>query len=94
MSDSSQRLADLLARQSTQRANVDRQSLLDVSDTFDSLIIIDRRVDMITPFLTQLTYEGIIDEIVHIRNCKRLAVGLNFSLTCAFSPRRGSSIAP
>jgi hypothetical protein len=94
VSDGSQRLADLLARQSTQRANVDRQSLLDVSDTFDSLIVIDRRVDMITPFLTQLTYEGIIDEIVHIRNCKRLAVGLNLSLTRAFSPRRGSSIAP
>jgi hypothetical protein len=90
----SQRLADLLPRQNTQRASVDRESLLDVSDTFDSLIIIDRRVDMITPLLTQLTYEGLIDEAVHIRNCKRLTVTLSVSLTYALSPRRGSSIAP
>ncbi|KAI0304598.1 Sec1-like protein, partial [Russula brevipes] len=66
--DHAGRLADLLARQATQRANVDRESLLDVSDTFDSLIVIDRRVDMITPLLTQLTYEGLIDEVIHIRN--------------------------
>lgn len=72
--DISQRLADLLTRQNTQRASVDRESLLDISGTFDSLIVIDRRVDMITPLLTQLTYEGLIDEVVHIRNCKRLAI--------------------
>jgi hypothetical protein len=35
----------------------------------DSLIILDRRVDMITPFLTQLTYEGLIDELIGIKNC-------------------------
>ena len=92
--DISQRLADLLARQNTQRASFDRESLLDASDTFDSLIVIDRRVDMITPLLTQLTYEGIIDEIVHIRNCKRLVVTLTISLTYTLSPRRGASIAP
>ena len=74
MSDISQRLADLLTRQSTQRASVDRENLLDVSDTFDALIVIDRRVDMITPLLTQLTYEGLIDEVVHITNCKGLSV--------------------
>ncbi|EGO31072.1 hypothetical protein SERLADRAFT_359168, partial [Serpula lacrymans var. lacrymans S7.9] len=35
----------------------------------DSLIILDRHVDMITPFLTQLTYEGLIDDIIGIKNC-------------------------
>ncbi|KIM70074.1 hypothetical protein SCLCIDRAFT_1207361 [Scleroderma citrinum Foug A] len=35
---------------------------------FDSLIILDRHVDMITPLLTQLTYEGLIDEVIGIRN--------------------------
>ena len=50
--------------------SADREGLLDVSDAFDSLIIIDRRVDMITPLLTQLTYEGLIDEVIHIKNCK------------------------
>ncbi|KAH9997774.1 Sec1-like protein [Russula compacta] len=66
--DHAGRLADLLTRQTTQRAGVDRENLLDLSDTFDSLIVIDRRVDMITPLLTQLTFEGLIDEVVHIRN--------------------------
>ena len=74
VSDILQRLADLLTRQTTQRASVDQEGLLDISDTFDSLVVIDRRIDMITPLLTQLTYEGLIDEIVHIKNCKVLAI--------------------
>ena len=28
----------------------------------DNLIIIDRSVDLITPMMTQLTYEGLVDE--------------------------------
>lgn len=35
----------------------------------DSLIIVDRNVDMITPLLTQLTYEGLLDEFFGIQNC-------------------------
>ncbi|KAI6048041.1 ATP binding protein [Pisolithus marmoratus] len=38
------------------------------STPIDSLIILDRRVDMITPLLTQLTYEGLIDEVIGIKN--------------------------
>ncbi|KAL6304888.1 Sec1-like protein [Sparassis latifolia] len=38
------------------------------SDRMDSLIIIDRGADMITPLLTQLTYEGLIDELIGIKN--------------------------
>jgi hypothetical protein len=34
----------------------------------DALCIIDRKVDMITPLLTQLTYEGLIDEVMVMRN--------------------------
>ena len=37
---------------------------------FDSLIILDRHVDMITPLLTQLTYHGLIDELIGIKNCE------------------------
>lgn len=66
--DHAGRLADLLTRQTTQRASLDQEGLLDISDTFDSLIVVDRRVDMITPLLTQLTYEGLIDEIIHVKN--------------------------
>jgi vacuolar protein sorting-associated protein 33A len=44
-------------------------SVTSISGEFDALIIIDRRVDMITPMLTQLTYEGLIDESLSIKNC-------------------------
>lgn len=33
------------------------------------LIIIDRQIDLYTPLLLQATYEGLIDEIIGIRNC-------------------------
>jgi len=38
------------------------------STTIESLIVIDREVDYATPLLTQLTYEGLIDETVGIQN--------------------------
>lgn len=34
----------------------------------DSLILIDRQIDMISPLMTQLTYEGLIDEVFGIDN--------------------------
>ena len=36
--------------------------------SLDEIILIDRAVDMITPMCTQLTYEGLVDEILGIRN--------------------------
>ncbi|TRY66271.1 hypothetical protein DNTS_026228 [Danionella cerebrum] len=35
---------------------------------FDSLLLLDRNVDLLTPLATQLTYEGLIDEIFGITN--------------------------
>jgi hypothetical protein len=32
----------------------------------DSVIVMDRGVDLLTPFVTQLTYHGLIDEILDI----------------------------
>ena len=34
----------------------------------DSLVLIDRVTDLVTPLLTPLTYEGIIDEFMGIKN--------------------------
>ncbi|TFK56782.1 Sec1-like protein [Heliocybe sulcata] len=45
-----------------------RVAALAGGDKIDSLIILDRRVDMVTPLLTQLTYEGLIDEMIGIKN--------------------------
>ena len=40
----------------------------DMAPQIDTIIILDRKVDLITPFLTQLTYEGLIDELFGIKN--------------------------
>ncbi|PSR92389.1 Sec1-like protein [Coniella lustricola] len=71
--DNAKRLAQLLSRM--------RQELLagEVSSesgktgpapstTIESVIIIDREVDMVTPLLTQLTYEGLVDEVFGIQH--------------------------
>lgn len=36
----------------------------------DCLFVIDRVTDLITPLVTQLTYEGLIDEAYGISKCK------------------------
>ncbi|RXM92338.1 CAP-Gly domain-containing linker protein 1 [Acipenser ruthenus] len=38
---------------------------------FDSLLLLDRNVDLLTPLATQLTYEGLIDEVYSITNVLR-----------------------
>lgn len=38
----------------------------------DYLILIDRQIDPLTPLVTQLTYEGLIDEFYGIHNSKLL----------------------
>ena len=43
---------------------VDMVSELDIS----AMLIIDRKVDLITPMVTPLTYEALVDEIMDI-NC-------------------------
>ena len=71
--DNAKRLADLLARmrqeviagEDTSEGN---KLGLTPSTTIESLIVIDREVDYATPLLTQLTYEGLIDEVVGIQN--------------------------
>lgn len=68
-----QRLATLLTRQTPKAANGSSPDpLLSSSPKIDSLIVLDRRVDMITPLLTQLTYEGLVDELIGIKNCEFL----------------------
>lgn len=42
----------------------------DIAPQIDTIIILDRKVDCVTPFLTQLTYEGLIDELFQIKNGK------------------------
>ncbi len=71
--DNAKRLADLLLRMRSEATAGDSShssssSFLDVapSSSIESLIIIDREVDFPTALLTQLTYEGLIDELFGI----------------------------
>lgn len=71
--DNAKRLADLLGRMRQEETAGEDTSdgnklSLTPSNTIESLIVIDREVDYATPLLTQLTYEGLIDEVVGIQN--------------------------
>ncbi|KAI9732416.1 MAG: hypothetical protein M1834_001624 [Cirrosporium novae-zelandiae] len=68
--DNARRLADLLLRMRKELASEEASGLMKSSalglmpsSTIDSLIVIDREVDFATPLLTQLTYEGLVDEL-------------------------------
>ncbi|KAF2972918.1 hypothetical protein GQX73_g556 [Xylaria multiplex] len=56
---------EILAGETTNEAN---KTGLSPSNSVESVVIIDREVDFVTPLLTQLTYEGLIDEIWGIQN--------------------------
>lgn len=38
---------------------------VDLPPEIDQLILIDRSVDMVSPFITPLTYEGVIDDVLY-----------------------------
>jgi vacuolar protein sorting-associated protein 33A len=42
--------------------------LLNEAPEIQKVLLIDRSVDLITPFMTQLTYEGLVDEFFQIEN--------------------------
>ncbi|KAJ3407009.1 hypothetical protein HDV05_005632, partial [Chytridiales sp. JEL 0842] len=66
-------LSDLILRMRTELgANLEDGESIDnlfpqISE-IDSLIILDRTMDLVTPMCTQLTYEGLIDEVYGIKN--------------------------
>ncbi|TQV99669.1 vacuolar sorting protein [Cordyceps javanica] len=71
--DNARKVADLLIRMrqealAGQVGDDTRHARLTPSMTNDSVILIDREVDFVTPLLTQLTYEGLIDELFEIRH--------------------------
>ncbi|CAI5525764.1 unnamed protein product [Closterium sp. Naga37s-1] len=56
-----QALSQLMKEQKSHMAPVEHPSV-------DMMVLIDRQVDMVTPACTQLTYEGLLDEILHVAN--------------------------
>ncbi|PSS29662.1 hypothetical protein PHLCEN_2v2810 [Hermanssonia centrifuga] len=67
--DHAARLAHLLTKHLPTTSSDSGNNLLGtISEKLDCLIIIDRKADLITPMLTQLTYEGLVDELIGIKN--------------------------
>lgn len=71
--DHAKRVAELLTRMRQEILAGDATDEGDAarlapSNTIESVVIIDREVDFVTPLLTQLTYEGLIDEVWGIQN--------------------------
>ncbi|GAA6049807.1 hypothetical protein JCM3770_002171 [Rhodotorula araucariae] len=66
--DSAQRLVELLRRMRREQSSSIPSSAPLASGSIDSMIIIDRQVDMVSAFCTQLTYEGLVDEVVGIKH--------------------------
>ncbi|KAL4401923.1 Vacuolar protein-sorting-associated protein 33 [Malassezia pachydermatis] len=69
--DLANRLCDLLVRQRREHLTSDGQeqlSLRTAAPAIDALIVLDRTVDLATPLSTQLTYEGLVDEVIGITN--------------------------
>ncbi|CAI7750381.1 unnamed protein product [Closterium sp. NIES-54] len=57
----SQAMSQLMKEQKSHVAPVEHPSV-------DMMVLIDRQVDMVTPACTQLTYEGLLDELLHVAN--------------------------
>lgn len=91
--DNAKRLADLLVRMRNELSTGDNASrrgtshTLNPSTSIESLIIIDREVDLPSVLMTQLTYEGLIDEDFHIDSNQ---VELDTSITGTTSQQAGA----
>lgn len=73
--DNAKKLADQLLRMRKELDAEESSGLVDglgrglmVSSSIESLVIIDRDVDFATVLMTQLTYEGLVDEIFEIKH--------------------------
>uniref|UniRef100_A0A8C4YZF6 Vacuolar protein sorting-associated protein 33A n=1 Tax=Gadus morhua TaxID=8049 RepID=A0A8C4YZF6_GADMO len=62
--DCARHVANMMLRMKREFAGSQNQIL----PVFDTLLLLDRNVDLLTPLATQLTYEGLIDEIYGITN--------------------------
>ncbi|PWN25926.1 Sec1-like protein [Jaminaea rosea] len=68
--DLSRRLADLLVRQRREHLVGDpgNPSLNGVSGLIDGLVIVERSTDLVTPLCNQLTYAGLVDDVIGIKS--------------------------
>lgn len=61
------------------------------TSAFDQLVIIERATDMVTPLMTQLTYEGLIDEVFDIKNSQTEVPSTLFTAANPKLPANGAA---
>ncbi|GAA6000399.1 hypothetical protein JCM10207_007996 [Rhodosporidiobolus poonsookiae] len=66
--DSAKRLVDLLKQMRQELPSSSPSTVPLAQGTIDSMVVIDRQVDMASALCTQLTYEGLVDEVAGIKN--------------------------
>ncbi|KAJ8120024.1 hypothetical protein ONZ43_g3162 [Nemania bipapillata] len=96
--DHAKRVAELLTRMrqeilAGETTDAENQAGLTPSNSLESIVIIDREVDFVTPLLTQLTYEGLIDEVWGIQN-NQTDVDSTIVGAPPQQPSQGASTAP
>ena len=94
--DYAHRLMELLLRMRSEAAAEDTSASdfgMMPSSSIESLIVIDRGIDFATPLLTQLTYEGLIDEMFGITD-NQAAVDVSIIGTAQGSQAPGKAPAP
>ncbi|KAH9503153.1 Vacuolar protein sorting-associated protein 33A [Bulinus truncatus] len=62
--DCAKQVIEMLRKMKIETGGIEPQ----ITPQIDNLLLLDRNVDLLTPLLTQLTYEGLIDEIFTIKN--------------------------
>ena len=75
-----QQVCDMLLRMRREIGGAEPQ----ITPQIDNLLLIDRNIDPLTPLLSQLTYEGLIDEIFGINNSLFSISYENFVCTLVF----------
>ncbi|XP_041347888.1 vacuolar protein sorting-associated protein 33A-like [Gigantopelta aegis] len=86
--DCAKHVVDLMRRMKSELSGSEAQ----ITPQIDNLLILDRTVDLLTPMLSQLTYEGLIDEIFGLNNTSVKLPPEKF--TPGNQQQQGSSDAP
>ncbi|PWN46244.1 Sec1-like protein [Ceraceosorus guamensis] len=88
--DAAQRFATLLTRQRKEALAADPKNaaLTASSQSVDCLVVLDRSADLVTPLCTQLTYEGLLDEVLGINSAH---IEVDSSLLAANGPASPSA---
>jgi Proteins involved in synaptic transmission and general secretion, Sec1 family len=75
-----------MCRMARERQDIEKPGNVPQSQ-IDHLLLLDRGVDLLTPLATQLTYEGLIDEIFGISNSEYMTIGFQFKLVIKHAVR-------